>query len=175
MAAFIALLFLPATLTAQGPYITRSLSLSLYDHVYGTNLVLSCEAALSRTDLEKGGFFKIGLLPVMIWENVRLKVYDPAGLKQVETWLNGSGDGSARVQIRELVVLLGDEHEVLSARTGVFRNGSWYLQDVRAKVGGRSIQLPSARMQTGGDKPGAIYSTDARYLGNVFGQKLPAK
>jgi|GEM_PF-2248304 len=125
----------------------------------------------TRTEYQRRGFFRIGALPVMVAERVRLEVRDPQATAQVfgglPEWLRAPGKGRAG-EVRDFQ-MRGPEPAgapwLTVARVRMAEHGQWELKDgsLRSPEGG-VIQFGQALMQITGEHAGRITLTVGRSI-----------
>jgi hypothetical protein len=114
-------------------------------------------------DYERHGFFRIGLMPEMVVENVRIEVRSAEALTNVmaalHSW-NRPGAGARRLKLQHLeILLMGQISPCLRAAAGKIGNdGAIQLTSVSlADAAGRQKNLPAAALQLTGPTRGLVY------------------
>lgn len=116
------------------------------------------------TDYESRGFFKIGLLPVGVFEGVTFQIQHPEtftnSLARMQEWLRPQS--SDRIELRDVTFLVASATATVtnrlkcgSARLGA--NGCWNLfGDVRFQSGTNLMRAEAARLQVVGENAGCL-------------------
>ena len=127
-------------------------------------------------EYERRGFFRIGLLPVIVGEGVTLEFRDRAAaarsMDRVRQGLESSL-GGGRIELRQLVVTCrGAEPRSLKAgRVRVEKPGRWRMSDgVAVETGRASLRASNALMQASGPQAGRLVLSDpGRVEADLFG------
>jgi hypothetical protein len=134
--------------------------------VYGVNsatVVAQVHAAKVLTDYERRGFFRIGLLPIPVAEDVQIEIQSAECLTNVIAAVGALASPSAGIQHLELrkieIKSMGTKEPGLSAAVArVNRDGSLELSTVSLfGVPGQSNSIPKADLQLGGRYAGWLH------------------
>lgn len=116
------------------------------------------------TDYESKGFFKIGLLPVAVFEGVTFQIQHPetvtTSLAQMQQWLRPQARD--RIKLRNVTFLVASNAASVTNRLNcksarVDANGFWHLfGDVRFQSGTNLIQAEAAILQVVGENAGRL-------------------
>jgi hypothetical protein len=114
------------------------------------------------TDYEHHGFFRIGLLPVAVVENVKIQIYSVEGLTnalfELGQW-HQSSPGARRLELRNLeVVIIGETRpRLLASRARIGNDGMLDLFDVSLTgPEGQAVAIPKAALQIAGRSTGRL-------------------
>lgn len=124
--------------------------------------VLELRAARLFTDHERRGFFKIGLLPMLVAENVQIQFRSVSGLTNVlaglPPWMVGATDSHC-VELRS-VELFATGSDAIRLKAGLARpkqDGIWELKSVAVFAGAKqTFSLPEAQFQIVGPDAGRL-------------------
>lgn len=126
----------------------------------GLTPVTEIHATRIFMDYERRGFFRIGLLPVLVAENVRIEIQSVEGLtnalSNLRSW-GKPGAGVRRLKLKNLEIGIGGENQPrLRAATGQIGNdGAMQLTSVSANdASGHQISAPAATLQLTGPAQG---------------------
>jgi hypothetical protein len=130
----------------------RDVTTREYDSKDFTILVAQVHAARLFTDYEKHGFFRIGLLPIPVAEDVQIEVRSVDGLTNALSglhFLNEPSWGVRRLELRNLAIKSFDEKQpCLFARLAHVGEDTLELSDISiTNVGGGPISIPRAILQ----------------------------
>lgn len=158
---------------AEVPHDTRA-SRRIVSPVYGresSTPIAVVRVESTRTEYQRRGFLRIGALPFLVAERVRIEVREPAAIQQLwaalPEWLRAPGKGRS-VEIRGFE-LHGQEVQrgpwLKAARVRVAERGQWDLTEgsFEAAQGGQVV-FANARLQITGDQSGRITLPDGRNL-----------
>ena len=114
------------------------------------------------TDYERRGFFRIGLMPVLVADNVRIEVQSVEGLTNIlsalHSWIR-PGAGAQRLNLKHLeIAVRGETQPCLRAAAGqIGSEGAIQLTSVSASDGsGHQMFMPSAALQLTGPAGGQL-------------------
>ena len=128
----------------------------------------------TRTEYQRRGFLRIGALPMLVAEQVRLEVRDPQATAQLFTrlpeWLRAPGKGRAG-ELRDFQMFGRAEPDrpwLSAGRVRFAAEGRWELQagEVR-EPGGAPRPFTQASLQVTGERAGEVQFPDGRTL-NLF-------
>lgn len=129
----------------------------------GLSPVVIIHAARIFTDYERHGFFRIGVLPIPVAENVQIQIQSADCLTNALFALHSWDDPSAGVKRLELrtikIEVFGDKQPRLtavSARIG--QNGNLELSAVSlSNAAGPQVSIPKATLQIAGSSAGWLH------------------
>jgi len=129
--------------------------------------VLRVEA--TRTEYQRRGFFRIGALPLLVAEQVRLEVRDPQATAQMfaglPEWLRAPGRGRAG-EVRDFQMRgpePSDAPWLTVARVRMAEHGQWELKEGSLRTpAGEVVQFGQALMQIIGGHAGRVTLADGR-------------
>ncbi|MDE3067202.1 MAG: hypothetical protein KGJ60_06570 [Verrucomicrobiota bacterium] len=131
--------------------------------------IAQVHAARVFVDYEHWGFFRIGLLPVLVAENVQIKIQSAEGLTNTLADLMSWPRPAAEVRQLELrrleITLFGEKQPRLCAASAwVGAGGVLELSAVSARVRGEPpISVPRAALQVSGPSAGRLsWNQDGR-------------
>lgn len=151
-----------ATAAKTLPTSARDFTVSVYIPK-GVSPELVIHASGMFMDHERHGFFRIGLMPEMVVENVRIEVRSAEALTNVMSALhswNRPGAGARRLKLQHLeILLMGQISPCLRAAAGKIGNdGAIQLTSVSvADADGHQRDLPAAALQLTGPARGQLY------------------
>lgn len=133
----------------------------------------------TRTEYQRRGFLRIGALPMLVAEQVRVEVRDPratvAQLSGLPEWLRAPGKGRAG-EVRDFQMFDPAEpsRPWLSAdRVRFAPNGQWELTGVVVRGLGLAAQpFSHALLQVTGERAGQVLLPDGRAV-QLFAPALP--
>jgi hypothetical protein len=114
------------------------------------------------TDYQRRGFFRIGLLPTLVAEDVKVEVFEPgqvlAALQGAHKWLKPAAAGKALEWRRARFVFTGDKEPRLeAARVHLGEEGIWRLSDgVVFRSGTNEMRQAAASLQIVGSNAGEL-------------------
>jgi hypothetical protein len=127
------------------------------------SLVAQIHASRIFTDYERRGFFRIGLLPIPVAENVQIQIQSVECLTNaffaLHDW-NQPAVGIRRLELRNLEIkLIGERQPRLSAAVArVGQDGVLELSTVSVfNAIGRQISIPKAILQVAGSSAGWLH------------------
>jgi hypothetical protein len=127
-----------------------------------SSLVAKIHADRFFTDYEHHGFFRIGLLPVAVVENVKIQIYSVEGLTNalfaMRQWHRSSA-GVRRLELRNLKVVIAGETRprLLASRARIGNDSTLDLFDVSlTSPEGQVVSLPKAALQIAGRSAGRL-------------------
>jgi hypothetical protein len=127
------------------------------------SLVTQIHATRLFTDYEHRGFFRIGLLPIPVAENVQIQIKSADCLTNATLGLhpwNQPSVGVRRLELRNLEIkLLGEKQPRLSAVTArVGQDGALELSTVSVfSATGQQTSIPKATLQVAGSSAGWLH------------------
>jgi hypothetical protein len=127
------------------------------------SLVAQVHAAHLFTDYERRGFFRIGLLPIPVAENVQIQIRSADCLTNALLGLhfwNQPSVGVRRLELRNLEIkLFGEKQPRLSAATArVGQDGILELSTVSMlNATGQPLSIPKATLQAAGSSAGWLH------------------
>ena len=140
----------------------NEVTLSEYDSK-DLSLVFQVHAARIFTDYERRGFFRIGLLPIPVAEDVQVQIQSADCLTNalfaLRSW-NQRSVGGRRLELRNLEIkLFGEKQSRLRAVTArVGQNGTVELSTVSVfGIAGQQASIPKATLQIAGSSAGCLY------------------
>jgi len=140
----------------------------------GLSPVIQIHTARIFTDYERHGFFRIGLLPIPVAENVQIQIrsadYLTNALYELHSWDDPSA-GVKRLELRTLEIgLFGDKQPRLSAVTArVGQNGTLELSTVSLfDAADQQMSIPKATLQIAGSSTGWLHWNCDGQLQDVF-------
>jgi hypothetical protein len=135
----------------------NDLTLSEYD---GLSPIAQVHVARMFVDYERRGFFRIGLLPIPVAENVQIQIQSADCLTNamlaLHSW-NQPSFGARRLELRNLEIrLFGEKQPRLSATSAhVGQNGVLELSTVSVfNTTGQQMSIPKAVLQVAGSSAG---------------------
>jgi hypothetical protein len=112
-------------------------------------------------EFERKGFFRIGVLPMVVMKGVTFEIKQPAlatnALTTLRSWTGRSG--ASRLELRQVVILVDSE---LTNRLSVGcihlgAEGQWELRDgVTLCAGSKEIHSPQGTLQVTGENTGRL-------------------
>lgn len=127
------------------------------------SLVFQVHAARIFTDYERRGFFRIGLLPIPVAEDVQVQIQSADCLTNalfaLRSW-NQPSVGVRRLELRNLEIkLFGEKQSRLRAVTArVGQNGTVELSTVSVfGIAGQQASIPKATLQIAGSSAGCLH------------------
>jgi hypothetical protein len=127
------------------------------------SLVFQVHAARIFTDYERRGFFRIGLLPIPVAEDVQIQIQSADCLTNalfaLRFW-NQPSVGVRRLELRNLEIkLFGEKQSRLRAVTArVGQNGTVELSTVSVfGIAGQQASIPKATLQIAGSSAGCLH------------------
>jgi hypothetical protein len=140
----------------------NEVTLSEYDSK-DLSLVFQVHAARIFTDYERRGFFRIGLLPIPVAEDVQVQIQSADCLTNalfaLRSW-NQPSVGVRRLELRNLEIkLFGEKQSRLRAVTArVGQNGTVELSTVSVfGIAGQQASIPKATLQIAGSSAGCLH------------------
>lgn len=140
----------------------NEVTLSEYDSK-DLSLVFQVHAARIFTDYERRGFFRIGLLPIPVAEDVQVQIQSADCLTNalfaLRSW-NQPSVGVRRLELRNLEIkLFGEKQSRLRAVTArVGQNGTVELSTVSVfGIAGQQASIPKAILQIAGSSAGCLH------------------
>lgn len=126
------------------------------------SLIMQVRAARVFVDYEHWGFFRIGLLPMLMAEDVQVKIQSPEylanALADLESW-HQPAIGCRHLELRSLEIIVGGEKQP-RLRAAVARIGSDGALELSGAVvrdvAGRQLSLPRATLQIPGPTAGRL-------------------
>lgn len=155
-------------LAAQAGDLARDLKLSIFEKGFSTNLLLSLEASHVGSDYLRKGFFKIGILPVLVCEDLTLKIHSPEALMRAEAELRAFHGCWTQVQVRKLSIVDRIGQSLLMAKAATLRDGIWELRAVRLTLAKEPQSVEHAILHVGVGKTGDVYNLKGQGLCNIF-------
>jgi hypothetical protein len=140
----------------------NEITLSEYDS-NDLSLVFQVHAARIFTDYERRGFFRIGLLPIPVAENVQIQIQSADCLTNAMLALHSWNQPSVEVRRLELrnleIKLFGEKQSRLHAVTAhVGQNGTVELSTVSVfGIAGQQASIPKATLQIAGSSAGCLH------------------
>jgi hypothetical protein len=129
----------------------------------GISPVAQVHAARMFIDYERHGFFRIGLLPIPVVENVQIQIQSADCLTNalfgLHSW-NQPSVGASRLELRNLEIgLFGEKQPRLSAAVArVGQDGILELSAVSVfDATGRQTSIPKAALQAAGSSAGWLH------------------
>jgi hypothetical protein len=126
------------------------------------SLIVQVQAARVSVDYEHWGFFRIGLLPMLVAENVQVKIqsaeYLTNAVADLRSW-HQPADGFRRLELRNLEITICGENQprlrAAAARLG--QDGAVKLSAAAiCDAAGRQVLLPNATLQISGPSAGRL-------------------
>lgn len=149
---------------------SRAITSPIYGPAGGTPVAI-VRVESTRTEYLRRGFLRIGALPVLVAERVRLEVRDAkatvAQLGQLPEWLRAPGKGRAG-ELRDFQMF--DRAEpgrpwLSASRVRFASNGQWELAGVEVRGPGLiPVTAGHALLQVTGDRAGQVLLSDGRVL-----------
>ena len=140
----------------------NEVTLSEYDSK-DLSLVFQVHAARIFTDYERRGFFRIGLLPIPVVEDIQIQIQSADCLTNalfaLRSW-NQPSVGVRRLELRNLEIkLFGEKQSRLRAVTArVGQNGTVELSTVSVfGIAGQQASIPKATLQIAGSSAGCLH------------------
>jgi len=140
----------------------NEVTLSEYDSK-DLSLVFQVHAARIFTDYERRGFFRIGLLPIPVAEDVQVQIQSADCLTNalfaLRSW-NQPSVGVRRLELRNLEIkLFGEKQSRLRAVTAhVGQKGTVELSTVSVfGIAGQQASIPKATLQIAGSSAGCLH------------------
>ena len=168
---FIALVFLTAMVCAPlesglaAPVLTGTPMTEVTVSEYSSkdlSLIAQVQAARVFVDYEHWGFFRIGLLPMLVAENVQVKIqsaeYLTNALADLRSWHQPAA-GFRRLELRNLEITISGENQprLRTAAARVGPDGAVKLSAAAIRdAAGRQISLPDATLQISGPSAGRL-------------------
>jgi hypothetical protein len=158
---------------ADKPVDTRA-GKGIVSPVYGavaTTPIAVVRVQSARTEYQRRGFLRIGALPMLVAEGVRLEVRDPLATAQLfarlPEWLRAPGKGRAG-ELRDFKMFdcaEPDQPWLIVGRVRFAADGQWELQGGEVREPGRAPQpFVQARLQVTGERAGEVMLPDGRTL-----------
>ena len=140
----------------------NEVTLSEYDSK-DLSLVFQVHAARIFTDYERRGFFRIGLLPIPVVEDIQIQIQSADCLTNalfaLRSW-NQPSVGVRRLELRNLEIkLFGEKQSRLRAVTArVGQNDTVELSTVSViGIAGQQASIPKATLQIAGSSAGCLH------------------
>ena len=140
----------------------NEVTLSEYDSK-DLSLVFQVHAARIFTDYERRGFFRIGLLPIPVVEDIQIQIQSADCLTNalfaLRSW-NQPSVGVRRLELRNIEIkLFGEKQSRLRAVTArVGQNGTVELSTVSVfGIAGQQASIPKATLQIAGSSAGCLH------------------
>lgn len=116
---------------------------------------------------QRKGFFRIGVLPILVAEDVKIELWQPEqvaeSLAATRGWIGAHAAKEAMEWRRLSLFLPGQTSPCLKAgRVQPSDHGQWRLFDVELHPGPKTIHLPTAFLQTTGKDAGRLSWTADR-------------
>ena len=148
----------------------KGIAYPVYGAVAATPIAV-VRVASTRTEYQRRGFLRIGALPILVAEGVRLEVRDPLAtaqfLARLPEWLRAPGKGRAG-ELRDFQMFDRAEPDrpwLVAGRVCFAAGGQWELQAGEVREPGRAPQpFTQARLQVSGDRTGEVMLADGRTL-----------
>jgi len=145
-----------------------------YDSKNVTNIDAQIHAGRFFTDYERHGFFRIGLLPIPVLENIQIKIRSAGCLTNALLGIhigNKPSPGVRRIEFRNFEITSLDEQQPrLSARLARFgRDGNLELFDVSIITGtGEQTRISKANLQISNPSAGLVNWNSEGRLQSLF-------
>lgn len=132
----------------------------------GLSLIAQVHAARVFIDYEHWGFFRIGLLPMLVAENVQIKIRSAEdladALADLKSW-HQPASGYRQLELRNVEIAFSGENQP-SLRAAVARVGSDGVVELSTVIirdaVGRQLSLPKATLQISGPAAGRLCWND---------------
>jgi hypothetical protein len=137
------------------------------------------EVGSIRMDFQTQGFFRIGLLPLLVFEDVAIEITRPAsaaaGLAGIDHWLSGHKAGRAMELRRVRIQVNGPRTNTLEAAVARLDDGGqWQLSSgVKFRSPGGEHADRRARLQCTGAQAGLIQWIGQRETNHLFAAAVP--
>jgi hypothetical protein len=126
---------------------------------------LQCTASLRVDhvwkDYETKGFFRIGVLPMVVLKGVKFEIKQPAAateaLRTLQSWT--SRRGAERLELRQVTILVNSmpANRLSVGRVHLGADGQWILRDgVTLSSGTQEIRADQGTLQVTGEKTGRL-------------------
>jgi len=144
-----------------------------YDSKNVTNIDAEIHAGRLFIDYERHGFFRIGLLPIPVAENIQIKIRSAGCLTNALLSIhvgNKPTPGVRRIEFRNLEITSLDEQQPrLSARLARFgRDGNLELFDVSITSGTSETRISKANLQISNPSAGLVNWNSEGRLQSLF-------
>lgn len=139
----------------------RDVTLATY-RPYSTSLVTQVHAGRIFTDYERHGFFRIGLLPLLVVENIQIQINSASSLTNTLSMLgdwNKPTAGVKRLELRNLEItsLDGKTPLLRAANARMGKDGALELSNASVfSADGQPITIPKATLQISGALAGRL-------------------
>lgn len=102
-----------------------------------------------RKDHERKGFYRIGILPLVVAEDVSIRIVDESGLESALSSAHRDilANSDIPIEIRRLkIATQSGGNPILTCEKAHLRNGGWELRNVQVLVGNESLEIAKASL-----------------------------
>ena len=150
---------------------------------FGTEPVAVCRAERVFSDYQRRGFFRIGVLPLLVFDGLQIEVRDPARVSSILSSVSGrfasKGQIKKAVEGRDFTLRFASESSgrLRARRVRLERGTEWHLQDGTVdQLGGEAVSFSRATLTVTGANAGEVVCETTNgavrfRLGSLAGRK----